>query len=345
MPAVVFYISGHGFGHASRRDRGHQRARRAPARPCDIVVRTSAPRWLFDRTVASPLTLIDGAVRHRRRADRQPAARRSATTIARRRGVLPQRCRPRRGAKRRTCARTTSRLVIADAPPLALRRGARAPAIPSVVVSNFTWDWIYEAYSRTLARRTGPASPRSRRPTRSRRRHGGCRCTAASRRSPHRSTCRSSRGTRRHARDERPAAARPAGRRAAGARARSAATASRASIRRDLDCLDRWHVVLTGRDAAGPLPAGVTVPRRERGSTTRAALRRSRRAPSTSSSPSRATASSPSASRTTPRCSTPRAAASPSTTCMVAEMPRFLRCEYIDLDSLLAGRWREALDR
>ena len=30
---------------------------------------------------------------------------------------------------------------------------------------------------------------------------------------------------------------------------------------------------------------------------------------------------------------------------MVAEMPRFLRCEYLDLDSLLAGRWREALDR
>jgi hypothetical protein len=26
-------------------------------------------------------------------------------------------------------------------------------------------------------------------------------------------------------------------------------------------------------------------------------------------------------------------------------MPRFLRCEYLDLDSLLAGRWREALDR
>ena len=26
-------------------------------------------------------------------------------------------------------------------------------------------------------------------------------------------------------------------------------------------------------------------------------------------------------------------------------MPRFLRCEFIDLDSLLAGRWREALDR
>ena len=29
---------------------------------------------------------------------------------------------------------------------------------------------------------------------------------------------------------------------------------------------------------------------------------------------------------------------------MVEQMPRYLRCEYIDLASLLAGRWRESLD-
>jgi hypothetical protein len=30
---------------------------------------------------------------------------------------------------------------------------------------------------------------------------------------------------------------------------------------------------------------------------------------------------------------------------MVSEMPRFLRCEFLDIESLLAGHWREALDR
>jgi hypothetical protein len=30
---------------------------------------------------------------------------------------------------------------------------------------------------------------------------------------------------------------------------------------------------------------------------------------------------------------------------MVQEMPRFLRCEYVDLDSFLAGRWRDPLRR
>ena len=30
---------------------------------------------------------------------------------------------------------------------------------------------------------------------------------------------------------------------------------------------------------------------------------------------------------------------------MVAEMPRFLRCEFVPQADMLAGRWREALDR
>jgi hypothetical protein len=30
---------------------------------------------------------------------------------------------------------------------------------------------------------------------------------------------------------------------------------------------------------------------------------------------------------------------------MVEQMPRFLRCEFIELEALLAGRWRESLGR
>jgi len=36
-------------------------------------------------------------------------------------------------------------IVVGDIPPLACAAAARA-GIPSVVVSNFTWDWIYEGY-------------------------------------------------------------------------------------------------------------------------------------------------------------------------------------------------------
>ena len=50
MPTIAFYISGHGFGHASREIEiiNALFARRPDLR---ILVRTDAPRWLFDRTV------------------------------------------------------------------------------------------------------------------------------------------------------------------------------------------------------------------------------------------------------------------------------------------------------
>ena len=48
--AIVFYISSHGFGHASRAIEVINAilARRPETR---IGVRTAAPRWLFDLTV------------------------------------------------------------------------------------------------------------------------------------------------------------------------------------------------------------------------------------------------------------------------------------------------------
>ena len=76
--SVFFYISGHGFGHAIRdRSRSSMRSPRR-ARPADRR-RTTAPRWLFDRTVRGRSTLSTGETRHRRRPDRQPAAPTSAS--------------------------------------------------------------------------------------------------------------------------------------------------------------------------------------------------------------------------------------------------------------------------
>jgi L-arabinokinase len=46
------------------------------------------------------------------------------------------------------------RFVVGDAPPLAAAAAAAA-GVPSVVVSNFTWDWIYEAYTAALERAPG----------------------------------------------------------------------------------------------------------------------------------------------------------------------------------------------
>src|SRR5215213_6671084 len=58
MPGVAFYISGHGFGHASRQvEIINALGRRQPG--LSIVLRTAVARWLLDRTIAVPFVLDD----------------------------------------------------------------------------------------------------------------------------------------------------------------------------------------------------------------------------------------------------------------------------------------------
>ena len=139
---IVFYISGHGFGHSSRTIAVIQAllARRPDA---SILVKTSAPQRLFDRALGSRYEFIelqcdtgmvqidslnlDAAESIRQARDFHAQLDRKAAVEAaflRARGV---------------------RLVVGDIPPLAFA-AAHAAGLPSVVIGNFTWDWIYEGY-------------------------------------------------------------------------------------------------------------------------------------------------------------------------------------------------------
>jgi L-arabinokinase len=160
VPSVFFYISGHGFGHASRQieiinQLGSLHAHRGPGKGAapkmTIVVRTSAPRWLFERTCRVPVAFCAGEcdtgvvqVDSLRLDERATIARAAAYHEA-----LGQRADDEAARLRGSEAR----LVVADAPPLACVAADRA-GTPSVVVSNFTWDWIYEEYRECL-----PAAP------------------------------------------------------------------------------------------------------------------------------------------------------------------------------------------
>jgi len=143
---VAFYISGHGFGHASRQVQiVNALGARRPGIP--ILLRTSAARWLLERTITAPFTLddepcdtgvvqIDGlrldaraTIGHAREFYRTLDAR-----AAREAALLHDH---------------DVALVLADAPPLACAAAAVA-GIPSFVVSNFTWDWIYQGYREHL---------------------------------------------------------------------------------------------------------------------------------------------------------------------------------------------------
>jgi hypothetical protein len=142
LAAVFFYISGHGFGHASRQIEIIKAfGRRCPG--VDIVIRTTAPAWLFEKTADVPHALIStdidtGVVQiDSLHLDERATLARAAEFYA----DLPARARDEAELLRARDAR----FVLSDAPPLACA-GAALASVPSVVVSNFTWDWIYEAY-------------------------------------------------------------------------------------------------------------------------------------------------------------------------------------------------------
>jgi hypothetical protein len=143
---VAFYISGHGFGHASRQvEIVNAFGARNPGTP--ILLRTTAASWLLERTIHVPFDLDDrpvdtGIVQidslHLDAEQSMLRAREFYATFDARAEEDARRLRA-RGV----------RLVISDAPPLGCEAAALA-GIPSFVVSNFTWDWIYAEYREHL---------------------------------------------------------------------------------------------------------------------------------------------------------------------------------------------------
>ena len=141
---IVFYVSGHGFGHASR-DIELSTALTERCPDLRIRFRTAAPRWLFD-VAASGHVDVDsfeadtGVVQvDSLRIDEEETVRRAAAFYARF---------EERAAIEATWLRASgAKLVAADIPPLAFAAAARA-GLPAVAIGNFTWDWIYEGYER-----------------------------------------------------------------------------------------------------------------------------------------------------------------------------------------------------
>ncbi len=338
MPSIFFYISGHGYGHASREiETINALARRLPE--WQIVVRTSAPRWLFDRTAPPGLTLIEGPcdtgivqIDSVRLAEDETIWRADAFY-----GELPRLV----DAELVHLRRHDARLAIVDAPPLGCAAAA-AGSIPSVVLSNFTWDWIYQAYTGPLASapRLIPAIQESYRHARAAWRlplYGGFETFSDV--------------------VDMPFVARHA-------------TVARAEVRRRLglppdallalasfggyglhdfdperlDCGDRWRVVLTGR---GGRPAGAPCVRIiDENAVYDAGMRYEDLVAAVEvvvTKPGYGIISECIANDTA-MLYTARGRF-PEYDVMVEQMPRFLRCEYIDRESLVEGRWRESLDR
>ena len=139
---IVFYISGHGFGHAVRAAEVIRAL--LLARPeAQIVVKTSAPLTLFGGALEGRCELVE------MQCDAGVAQIDSLTLDAREsiaRAVEFQTRLPELVSAETSYLRESGASVaVGDIPPLAVA-AARIAGVPSVVIGNFTWDWIYENY-------------------------------------------------------------------------------------------------------------------------------------------------------------------------------------------------------
>ncbi|HEY3045474.1 MAG TPA: hypothetical protein VGJ39_15695 [Vicinamibacterales bacterium] len=138
---VVFYISGHGFGHASR-DVELIKTIAAADRDVRFVARTMMPGWLFERARASvdvqPLETDTGLIQiDSLRFDEQQTVVRAADFYR----TFDQRAE----AEAAVLKELGADLVVGDIPPLAFAAAERA-GVKSFALGNFTWDWIYRTY-------------------------------------------------------------------------------------------------------------------------------------------------------------------------------------------------------
>jgi len=142
---IAFYISGHGFGHASRTIEVINALvdRRPDVR---VIIRSEVAPWLVERTVRPGVTLepapCDTGI-----AQIDSLTLDEAATLERARAFM-SRFHERVATEKAWLLHVAASLVVADLPPLGIA-AARAAGLPGVALGNFTWDWIYSGYAGT----------------------------------------------------------------------------------------------------------------------------------------------------------------------------------------------------
>lgn len=144
-PLVVYYVTAHGFGHATR---AAAVCRELEARGARVVVRSAAPARLFsEEEVRAEVQAVDtdpGLVMKDTLTVDIPASLGSFERLAAGWDAL-------RAEEAAWLRRAGADAVLSDAGALAVDAAAEA-RVPSAVVSNFTWDWIVEPWAAADAR-------------------------------------------------------------------------------------------------------------------------------------------------------------------------------------------------
>lgn len=136
---LAVYVTGHGFGHATRVGEVLREVRRREA-ALPIAVVTSGPEALYRRAIAGPFEFRSEACDVGLAQRNALVIDEAGTVDAWRRFQAGYDARVAREAQwLRTAG---ARVVLGDVPPLAFDAAGEA-AVPSMALANFSWDWIY----------------------------------------------------------------------------------------------------------------------------------------------------------------------------------------------------------
>jgi len=139
---AAFFISPHGFGHAARAS-AVMAAMHEICPTIEFEIFTTIPLWFFEESLSAPFSyhflLTDiGLVQD------TPMHADLTKTIEHLDKFLPFE-KPQIAQLAQIIDKLKCKLVICDIAPMGIMV-AREAGIPSVLVENFTWDWVYQEY-------------------------------------------------------------------------------------------------------------------------------------------------------------------------------------------------------
>ena len=139
---IAYFVSPHGYGHAARACAVMSAVQRLHG-AVEFEIYTTVPRWFFEDSLSGRfryhpvLTDIGFSQKTPLEIDLEETLSRLDLFYPLDRGLVEELAGK---VLRRRCS-----LVVCDIAPLGIEV-ARVAGIPSVLVENFTWDWLYEPY-------------------------------------------------------------------------------------------------------------------------------------------------------------------------------------------------------
>lgn len=137
MPRIAFYISSHGFGHATREI---EVINNIPS-IIEVEIITAVPQWLFDHSIHRPfdythLSHDTGLIQIDSTTPDIAKTLDSWNTLLDQYDSLAQ-----HEANRLLQSNTS--LIVGDISPIAIA-AAKSAQLPNAIIANFSWDWIFQ---------------------------------------------------------------------------------------------------------------------------------------------------------------------------------------------------------